>query len=86
VGRAKGASPAQRGDAGEARKPDAFGKRPSSSRIPHPNQYAVSDGRTPLGTVEAVNGAFVAIDTAGIAVGTFASLREASRAFDEGGA
>jgi hypothetical protein len=42
----------QRGDAGEVRKPDAFGKCPSFSRTQHPNQAeaargSVSDGRTP---------------------------------------
>jgi hypothetical protein len=80
----KGAGPARCEHASEARK--AIRDSKPSSLSSHPNQYAVSDGTTALGTVEAVNGAFVAIDTAGIAVGTFASLREASRAFDEGGA
>jgi hypothetical protein len=43
----------------------------------------VYDGRTPLGTVAETVTGFTAIATDGTIVGTFASLREASRAFDE---
>jgi hypothetical protein len=85
LARVKGAGPAQREDAGEARKPDAFGKRATSSRSSHPNQYAVADGRTALGVVEQVGDCFVAITVDGSTIGTFPSLREASRALPGGG-
>jgi len=47
----------------------------------------VSDGRTPVGTIDQVGGAaFVATGIDGIIVGEFSTLREAVRAFDDGGA
>jgi hypothetical protein len=46
---------------------------------------SVSDGRLAVGTVEVVNGAFTAITTDGVILGEFATLREASRAFHDGG-
>jgi len=78
-----------RGDASEARKSNALGTRVPSSRPSHPNQaqaarYAVSDGREPLGTIEQVEGGFVATSTGGTVVGMFQNLREAARAFDGG--
>jgi hypothetical protein len=42
----------------------------------------VTDGRTALGTVEQVSGAFVAIDTSGVEIGRFRTAREAARTFD----
>ena len=72
-----GASPTQRGDAAWTRKSDAFGKRTSSSRSSHPNQYAVSDGRTPLAIAETVTG-FTAVTTDGVIIGKFSTLRAAA--------
>jgi hypothetical protein len=45
----------------------------------------VTDGRVACGTVDLINGAFVATDTSGAVVGRFPTLHQAMRAF-EGGA
>jgi hypothetical protein len=46
----------------------------------HPRRFYVCDGRTALGVVKVIAGTFVAVDADGIEIGTFTSLREASRA------
>jgi hypothetical protein len=81
-----GASPTQRGDAAGARKRATFGKRAPSSRSPSRNQYAVCDGRTALGIVKLSDGIFTSVTAAGTVVGTFSTLREASRALPDEGA
>jgi hypothetical protein len=48
-------------------------------------RYSVSDGRLAVGVIEVVNGVITAIDTDGVILGEFATLREASRAFHDGG-
>jgi hypothetical protein len=78
-----GASPTQRGDAAWTRKSDAFGKRTSSSRSSHPNQYAVSDGRTPLGTIAETVTGFTAVTTDGVIIGKFSTLKAAAASFGE---
>ena len=47
--------------------------------------FSVTDGRVACGTVDLINGAFVATDTSGAVVGRFPTLHQAMRAF-EGGA
>jgi hypothetical protein len=42
--------------------------------------FAISDGRTACGAVEVVGGIYIAVDTAGIVIGTFASMQAAMRA------
>jgi hypothetical protein len=75
----------QRVDAGETQKADVFGC-PSSSRTPHPNQYAVSDGRFAVGIVKVTASGFTAVDVAGRVIDTFSTLREAAAALPDGGA
>jgi cysteine synthase len=88
VARLNGASLTQRGDAAWTRKSDAFGKRTSSSRSSHLNQaqaaahVSVTAGRIALGTIEQVEGGFVATSTGGSVVGVFPTLREAIAAID----
>jgi hypothetical protein len=42
----------------------------------------VTDGRVALGVIKRIDrGTFLAVNNAGVTVGTFASLQEASRAF-----
>jgi hypothetical protein len=48
--------------------------------------FSVTDGRDALGTVDLIDGAFVAVDVNGATVGRYASLRQAVRAFDDGNA
>jgi hypothetical protein len=55
--------------------------RPSKPEIFKGQSFAVSDGRDALGTVERVGNSFTAIDTAGEIIGTFPTLRVASRSF-----
>jgi len=84
-----GASLRQREHAGETWKANnAFGKCGSpSSRTSNrnPAHFSVTDGRVACGTVDLINGAFVATDTSGAVVGRFPTLHQAMRAF-EGGA
>jgi hypothetical protein len=44
----------------------------------------VTSGRDPLGVIELVDGAFIAIDVDGIEIGRFDSLKQAARAFNDG--
>jgi hypothetical protein len=60
--------------------------KPSQPRQPgSPRRLSVADGRDALGVVKLSAGVFTAIATDGTIVGTFASLREAARAFSDGG-
>jgi hypothetical protein len=84
VARHDGVGPAGASTPREARK--AIRQQQPSSRTPHPNQqYAVSDGRTPLGTIADTVTGFTAVTTAGIVSGTFPTLREAAAALPGGG-
>ncbi len=87
--RVKGASALQRGYAAGARSKAIFRKNfACSSPTPNTTQasrYSVTAGRTALGVVELIDGVYIATDTDGVVVGEFGSLREASRAFHEGG-
>jgi hypothetical protein len=56
-----------------------------SSRSSDSKQYTVTDGRTALGTVELISGAFVAIASTGEVVGSFNTLVAAARSFPAGG-
>jgi hypothetical protein len=58
------------------------------SRRPQPTQiFTVTDGCLTVGTVELIeSGHYIAIDTAGVEIGHFGSLAEASRAFPAGDA
>jgi hypothetical protein len=47
--------------------------------------FAVSDGRVALGTIDVIDGMFVATDINGIVIGKFTTLGEAARAIDDGG-
>jgi hypothetical protein len=58
-------------------KPRSF----PSSRTSDSRQYSVTDGRTTIGTVELIDGAFIAVDVTGKPVGTFKTLTAAVRAF-----
>jgi hypothetical protein len=80
-----GASHPQRDDAAGTRKAGAFGKCTPSSLPPHPNQYAVSDGRFAVGVVAVSARGFTAITTGGVVIGEFATLREAVRVLPNGG-
>jgi hypothetical protein len=85
----KGASALQRGYAAGARSKAIFRKKFACSS-PTQNtaqaaRYSVTAGRNALGTIEQVEGGFVAIDTDGVVIGEFGSLIAASRAFHEGG-
>jgi hypothetical protein len=52
-----------------------------NSQTADAKQYAVTSGRTALGSVKLTAAAFVAIDSDGKTVGRFRTLREAVRAF-----
>jgi hypothetical protein len=52
-----------------------------SSRTSNSKQYSVTDGRIALGTVELTGGAFIAVDTTGQTLGTFATVRAAMVSF-----
>jgi hypothetical protein len=56
------------------------------SIAPRPTQqhFAVSEGRTQLGTVDLVGGRYVARDLHGDIVGKFSSLKAAAASFDGG--
>jgi hypothetical protein len=73
-----------------ARKCDALGTRPPSSRSPkepQPACYGVSDGRFACGiVVPSARGTFIAIDRDGNVIGRFPTLREAATALPVGGA
>jgi hypothetical protein len=47
--------------------------------------FSVTDGRVALGTIDVVDGAFVALDINGAVVGQYPTLRQAVRAFENGG-
>jgi hypothetical protein len=78
-----GVGPRHRADA-EAREGIASGKCIPSSRTSNSKQYSVTDGRTALGTVELINGAFIAVNTTGQPLGTFATLKAAMASFGGG--
>jgi len=76
-----GVGPRHHDDA-EAQKGNAFGNRvPPFSRPPNSRQYAVTDGRTAIGTIELIDGRHVAIDATGQTLGTFATLKAAMASF-----
>jgi hypothetical protein len=79
----KGAAPAT--DRAVNRGQRAFKPAQPYSLEKQPEQtFAVCDGRISVGTVRMDGDSFVAIDTAGDIVGTFATLQAASRAFERG--
>jgi hypothetical protein len=80
VAHRNGVGPRPRADA-EAREENALGNRIPSSRTSNSKQYSVTDGRIALGIVELIGGAFVAVDTTGQTLGTFATLRAAVACF-----
>jgi hypothetical protein len=61
-------------------------KRPrrSSRENPTSQTFAVTDGRIAVGTIEVAKGMFTSISIEGEIIGEFATLKEASRAFDKG--
>jgi hypothetical protein len=78
------------GGCDDARPFSEIQKPVSLSKIVHvpqhrrsPRHLSVADGRDALGVVKVADGSFTAVDVNGIEIGTFASLREALRAFDE---
>lgn len=82
-----GAGARQRDDAGGSRKANAFGKCgcPSSrTSNRNPAHFSVTDGRVACGTVDVVDGAFIALDINGAVVGRFPPLRQAVRALPGG--
>ena len=84
-----GAGPSHRArHGGRAKTKDAFGKRSPSSRsqVFPQSQYAITDGRTAVGTVEIIDGYYVAFDCHGSIIGRFQTLRHAVRALPYGGA
>jgi hypothetical protein len=62
------------------------GRRQSSRRSRNSPQlhFAITDGRTALGTVDVVGGRFIGIGVDGHLIGKFNSLRDAVRAFGKG--
>ena len=72
-----GVGPQHRDDDAGARK--ELAKHVPSSRTSNPAQYHVTDGRTAIGTVELIDGAFVAVDSTGKTVGSFETLIAAAR-------
>jgi hypothetical protein len=81
----KGAGLTQRVDAAEARKADQIERLINpTNNLPEPAlQYAVSDGRDSVGTIEHRDGYFVAIDCDGNIVGRFHDLKVAVRALPD---
>jgi hypothetical protein len=79
---AHSASPTHGGDRGGTRKVVASGKRALSSRKKNSSQhFAVADGRDALGTVDLIDGMYVATDAGGKFVGKFASMEAAAASF-----
>jgi len=62
--------------------------RPSKPHSPITQTFAVTDGREPVGVVELIANGFIAIDTHGKILGSFASLKAAAASFpqQDGGA
>jgi hypothetical protein len=73
-----GVGPQHRGRDAEARKDQALGKRAPFSRTSAHTQY-VTDGRVALGTVELIDGRYVAVASTSEVVGSFDTLPAASR-------
>jgi hypothetical protein len=75
------------GGAAEPRVQNRTKRHTLNTKIADPRQarYAITDGRDALGTVQVAGGFFIAVDITGIVIGTFATLREAARAFHVGG-
>jgi hypothetical protein len=71
----------------DARKADQFERLidPTDTPSKPARQYAVSDGRDAVGTVEHRGEYFVAIDIDGTVIGRFQDLKTAARALPEGG-
>jgi hypothetical protein len=82
VSRQKGVGPGIASTIFEARSVVQSQKHRSFSASPNSVQahFSVSDGRTTVGTVQVIDGAFVATDINGKFFGTFSSLRAAARA------
>jgi hypothetical protein len=79
VARRKGAA-AVTYDANGGQTRNAIADRDASSSLEHPHsQYAVTDGRPAIGTVEIVDGHFIALDVDGNIVGKFGTLMLAVR-------
>jgi hypothetical protein len=83
VARSKGKGVNHRGDDGDARKADAFGQCTPSSPQQVAPQYAVTDGRLAVGTVEVIDGRFVAFGLDGNIIGRFRELKPAVRALPQ---
>jgi hypothetical protein len=85
----KGANLPQRSDAAGARSKAIFRKNfacssPTTNTTQAATHFSVTAGRTARGTIEQVEGGFVATSASGTVVGTFPTLHEAARAFDGG--
>jgi hypothetical protein len=67
---------------------DALEPHSSSSRSQSTSQtrYSITEGRTSIGSVEVIAGAYIAIDTNGAIIGRYGTLRLAVRALPCGGA
>ena len=70
-----GAGPSHRGHGGRAETKDACEKRKTSSRSQVSLQYAITDGRISVGTVEVIEGCYVAFAPDGSVIGRFQTLR-----------
>jgi hypothetical protein len=86
----KGANLPQRRCAAGARSKAIFRKNfACSSPTPNTTQaathFSVTAGRTALGTIEQVEGGFVATGVGGTVVGEFSTLREAAASLPDGG-
>jgi hypothetical protein len=74
-----------RGRGGKAETKGA-GKHNPSSRPQSPSQhFSVTYGRTPLGTIDVIDGAFVAYDASGLLIGRFSTLKKAADSLGDGG-
>jgi len=79
-----GAGHTHREHGGQAGTKHACGKRNRSSRIDLFRQYAVTDGRLAVGTIEIVDGFFIALDIDGNIIGKFGTLTLPVRALPAG--
>jgi hypothetical protein len=73
------------GTATEARR-NARRRRSSSRSANQSQHFAVTSGRTPLGTIDVIDGVFVTYDASGLLIGHFNALKKAVDSLGDGGA
>jgi hypothetical protein len=78
----KGVRPADRVNDQQDRHDKAFGKKRSRSSLTPPGTriFAVTDGRRAVGIITVIADSLIATDVSGEIIGTFPTLRDATRA------